>query len=75
MKSNQKSNLRGLLQVVWHEFANFIVEKSALDFQPTTAVENDKYAKKARFYVFLPAEEEQRDWLERTYCKSKSITL
>ncbi|OWY67856.1 hypothetical protein B7486_29490 [cyanobacterium TDX16] len=65
MNSNQKPSMGELLRAIWHEATNFIIAKSDIYFLPPTAVKNDTYARKARFYAFLPAEEEQRDWLER----------
>ncbi len=51
----------------WRDFCNFMIDKSIAPAEPLA-----EYDRKARFYPYLPAIEEQRDWLEKIYTRSRN---
>jgi hypothetical protein len=61
-KRGQRSPL-SFLRDLWCEFGSFLIDKSV----PTPCAGSCAYDKKVRFYPYLPASEEQRDWLEKSF--------
>ncbi|MEO1396413.1 MAG: hypothetical protein AAFV90_26265 [Cyanobacteria bacterium J06634_5] len=45
----------------------FMVLRPETSAQQYNIASKDRYSSKAGRYVYLPAKEEQRDWLERVY--------
>lgn len=52
------------LQRLWERFCLFMTDKSLLTVYPEDC--RSTYSQKVRFYPYLAAKEEQRDWLEMT---------
>ena len=57
----------GLLQTGWLKASAFMTDKSESHTQQSNDDWWHSYGWQARIYAFLPAVEEERDWLEKIY--------
>jgi len=73
MGTEKISRITGGIRQSWSFIKDFATLKSAPIDTSTENTLEDNYDKKARFYAFLPALEEQRDWLEKVYKKYSSM--
>lgn len=60
-----------LLQI-WQKIGSWMIYKSEFYLQRSDVVCKKHYAHKARFYPYLPPQEEERDWLEENQQKLSS---
>lgn len=61
-----QQSLKQLLQFGRKAIA-FMVHRPQVSAQPPVTLPEHRYSAKAALYSYLPADEEQRDWLDRLY--------
>ncbi|MBE9059632.1 hypothetical protein [cf. Phormidesmis sp. LEGE 11477] len=54
-------------KTLWKSILRFMVQRPQASAQSSIVMAKDRYSAKASLYPYLPASEEQRDWLERIY--------
>lgn len=68
-KTSNSAKLSNLFQTAWQNVSAFMTSKSE-HTQQSDDVWWNTYGWKQRIYAYLPAIEEERDWLEKIYHQS-----
>ncbi|MGB3612578.1 MAG: hypothetical protein WBA10_02205 [Elainellaceae cyanobacterium] len=64
---SHQPTLKQAIRAKWQAIAAFMVHRPQPSAPTPTADAAQRYGAKANAYPYLPAVEEQRDWLERIY--------